>query len=307
MNAELAIDVKGLEKSFGDKKVVKDFAIQVPKGMIFGFLGPNGSGKTTTIRMLCGLLTPDAGEGQCLGYDIRTQAQEIKSHVGYMTQRFGLYEDMTVRENLEFVGRMYGVTPLKQRVTEVMENHGLADRAEQMAGTLSGGWKQRLALTACILHEPQLLLLDEPTAGVDPNSRREFWEMIHDLSAKGVTILVSTHYMDEAERCHKIAYIAWGDLLLEGTIDEVVGQSGLVTWAVSGPDLPALQAKLRKEKGVEMAAAFGNELHVTGSNKQALEQAIAPYRDDSRYRWRPSEPSLEDVFIHTLTTLRERQ
>jgi len=307
VNAALAIDVKGLEKSFGTKKVVKDFAIQVPKGMIFGFLGPNGSGKTTTIRMLCGLLTPDAGEGQCLGYNIRTQAQEIKSNVGYMTQRFGLYEDLTVRENLEFVGRMYDVTPLKQRVTEIMETHGLADRAEQKAGTLSGGWKQRLALTACILHEPQLLLLDEPTAGVDPNSRREFWEMIHDLSAKGVTILVSTHYMDEAERCHRIAYIAWGDLLLEGTIDEVVGQSGLVTWAVAGPDLPALQAELRKQKGVEMAAAFGNELHVTGSNKQALEQAIAPYRTDARYRWHQSEPSLEDVFIHTLTTLKERQ
>ncbi len=306
-DAPLAIDVKGLAKSFGTKKVVDDFAIQVPKGMIFGFLGPNGSGKTTTIRMLCGLLTPDAGEGQCLGYDIRTQAQQIKRHVGYMTQRFGLYEDMTVRENLEFIGRMYDVTPLKPRVQDVMDRFGLAERADQMAGTLSGGWKQRLALVACVLHEPQLLLLDEPTAGVDPNSRREFWEMIHDLSAQGVTILVSTHYMDEAERCHRIAYIAWGHLLLEGTIDEVVGQSGLVTWSVSGPDLPALQTKLRKETGVQMAAAFGNELHVTGSDKQALEQAITPHRNDQRYRWRPAEPSLEDVFIYTLATLKDRK
>jgi len=301
MSAAPAIRVSGLAKSFGGKRVVDDFAIEVPRGAIFGFLGPNGSGKTTTIRMLCGLLTPDAGEGECLGFDIRRQAAEIKRRVGYMTQRFGLYEDMTVRENLEFIGRMYDVRPLAQRTAEIIREFAFTDRADQLAGELSGGWKQRLALAACVLHRPELLLLDEPTAGVDPNARREFWEMIHGLAAQGVTILVSTHYMDEAERCHRIAYLAWGRLLLEGTADEVVARSGLTAWAVSGPSLPSLQAELKAKPGVEMAAAFGTLLHVTGTDAVALEGAIAPYRDDPRYAWSKVAPSLEDVFIHTLT------
>jgi ABC-2 type transport system ATP-binding protein len=303
MNTEAAISVRGLAKSFNGKKVVDDFALEVPRGEIFGFLGPNGSGKTTTIRMLCGLLTPDAGEGQCLGFDIRTQPREIKRRVGYMTQRFGLYEDMTVRENLEFIGRMYGYDDVARRTDDILKRFGLADRAGQLAGTLSGGWKQRLALAACVLHEPQLLLLDEPTAGVDPNARREFWELIQELADSGVTVLVSTHYMDEAERCQRIAYLAWGKLLLEGTVDEVVKGSGLVTWAVSGPDLAALRGKLRDKPGVDMVASFGNLLHVTGTDRAALEAAIQPYRDDQRYAWKPAEPSLEDVFIHTLARL----
>lgn len=301
MNSEIpAIRVKGLAKAFGPKTVVDNFDIEVPRGAIFGFLGPNGSGKTTTIRMLCGLLTPDAGEGECLGFDIRTQATEIKRRVGYMTQRFGLYEDLTVRENLEFIGRMYDVRPLKERTQQVILETGFSDRADQLAGELSGGWKQRLALAACTLHRPELLLLDEPTAGVDPNARREFWEMIHELSGRGVTVLVSTHYMDEAERCHRIAYIAWGKLLLQGTVTEVVDRSGLSTWAVSGEDLGALQSQIRNAPGVEMVAAFGNTLHVTGTDPAALDSTVAPFRREARYNWERIRPSLEDVFIHTL-------
>ena len=298
--AEPAIRVTGLAKRFGTKTAVDDFAIEVPRGIIMGFLGPNGSGKTTTIRMLCGLLTPDAGEGACLGFDIRRRAAEIKKRVGYMTQRFGLYEDLTVRQNLEFIGRMYDVQPLKERTAAIIAKFDFAERRDQLAGALSGGWKQRLALAACVLHRPELLLLDEPTAGVDPNARREFWEMIHELAAAGVTVLVSTHYMDEAERCHRIAYLAWGKLLLEGTVADVVAGSGLTTWTVSGPDLAALQATLRERPGIEMVAAFGTALHVTGSDAAQVEAGIAPFRDDPRYAWEPAEPSLEDVFIHTL-------
>jgi ABC-2 type transport system ATP-binding protein len=300
--AEPAIRVSGLAKSFGDKVIIRDFAIEVPRGAIFGFLGPNGSGKTTTIRMLCGLLTPDAGEGTCLGFDIRREAGEIKRRVGYMTQRFGLYEDLSVRQNLEFIGRMYDVRPLTKRTDEAVERFGFGQRQDQLAGSLSGGWKQRLALAACVLHEPQLLLLDEPTAGVDPNARREFWDMIHALAAEGVTVLVSTHYMDEAERCHRIAYLAVGKLLLEGSVDEVVARSGLTTWSVSGPDLAALQERLKRLPGIDMAAAFGTVLHVTGTDAAAIDSSIAPLRDDTRYEWERIEPSLEDVFIHTLAS-----
>lgn len=298
--ATQAISVRRLAKSFNGKKVVDDFALDVARGTIFGFLGPNGSGKTTTIRMLCGLLTPDGGEGTCLGFDIRREAREIKRRVGYMTQRFGLYEDLTVRENLEFIGRMYEIHPVEKTAQDIAVKFGLAQRQDQLAGTLSGGWKQRLALAACVLHRPELLLLDEPTAGVDPNARREFWELIQELAAGGVTVLVSTHYMDEAERCERIAYLAWGKLLLQGSVREVVDGSGLTTWEVSGPDLATLRGRLKEQPGVEMVAAFGTALHVTGTDPAALETAIAPYRDDERYTWAPARPSLEDVFIHTL-------
>jgi ABC-2 type transport system ATP-binding protein len=253
--------------------------------------------------MLCGLLTPDAGEGGCLGFDIHREAREIKRRVGYMTQRFSLYEDMTVRENLEFVGRMYEVRPLKERAQEMIERFEFAQRHNQLAGGLSGGWKQRLALAACMLHRPELLLLDEPTAGVDPSARREFWEMIHELAADGVTVLVSTHYMDEAERCHRIAYLAWGKLLLQGSVSGVIEQSGLTSWAVSGRDLDSLHAHLKGRPGIEMVAAFGTVLHVTGADARMIEASIAPFRADPRWRWAPVKPSLEDVFIHTLARL----
>lgn len=297
MSEPLVIDVRGLSKRFGNKTVVDQVDLAVPRGRIMGFLGPNGSGKTTTIRMICGLLKPDAGSGTCLGYDIRTQAAEIKRHVGYMTQRFSLYEDLSIRENLDFVARVYGLTDRQRIIDEALERLGLTARAAQLAGTLSGGWKQRLALAACLLHDPQLLLLDEPTAGVDPQARREFWDHIHALAAEGITVLVSTHYMDEAERCHTLAYIAYGKLLAEGTAEDIVRDTGLHTWSVSGTDLTSLAATLRKQPGIDMVIAFGAALHVSGSNQDALERAIAPYRDAPGTRWSESEPGLEDAFI----------
>src|SRR5881397_2140685 len=244
-----AIDVRGLTKRFDGHTVVDDFAIRVERGQIFGFLGPNGSGKTTTIRMLCGLLTPDAGEGTCLGYDIRRDADKIKRQVGYMTQRFSLYQDLSVRENLEFVARLYGLPDARSAAREMIGRIGLKGREDQLAGELSGGWKQRLALGACTLPNPQLLLLDEPTAGVDPKARREFWDEIHKLAGQGLTVLVSTHYMDEAERCHEIAYIAYGELLAQGTVQQVVAQSHLATYTVTGHDLQPLQSALGGKPG----------------------------------------------------------
>ncbi len=298
--SDLAIDVKGLTKSFDGRVVVRDLSMQVKRGSIYGFLGPNGSGKTTTIRLLCGLLTPDSGEGTCLGYDIRTQASEIKNHVGYMTQRFSLYQDLSVRENLEFVARIYGLDGPVQSARGMIERLGLQGREEQLAAQLSGGWKQRLALGACTLPSPQLLLLDEPTAGVDPKARREFWNEIHALANDGLTVLVSTHYMDEAERCHEIAYIAYGELLTHGTVEQVVDQSRLVTYNVSGEDLHTLLHQLDGKSGVDMVAPFGASLHVSGRDEKKLEAAIKPYRGDRRFVWTRSEPSLEDVFIELM-------
>jgi ABC-2 type transport system ATP-binding protein len=298
MNApDWVIDVQGLSKSFAGKRVVDNFAIQVRRGQIYGFLGPNGSGKTTTIRMLCGLLTPDAGHGACLGYDILREAAAIKRRVGYMTQRFSLYEDLSIRENLDFIARMYDLPQRKIAVDASLERLGLAERQRQLAGNLSGGWKQRLALAACLLHEPDLLLLDEPTAGVDPKARRDFWEEIHALAAQGITVLVSTHYMDEAERCHELAYIAYGRLLSRGTPQQLVADSGLTTWSVEGAGLAALAGTLKALPGVEMAVPFGNSLHVSGTHAGQLEQSIAPYRNHAGLRWSLSAPSLEDVFI----------
>jgi ABC-2 type transport system ATP-binding protein len=274
--------------------------MQLRAGLIHGFLGPNGSGKTTTIRMLCGLLTPDSGRGTCLGFDIRTQAAEIKRHVGYMTQKFSLYADLSIRENLEFVARVHNMPEPRNAAAAAIDRLGLRNRASQLAGELSGGWKQRLALAACLLHMPRLLLLDEPTAGVDPKARREFWDQIHELAAQGMTVLVSTHYMDEAERCHQVGYLAGGRLLIHGGVDEVIEQSGLTTFEVSGPALEALAADLRDRPGVEMTAAFGASLHVSGTDPALLERSIEPFRADPQFRWARTRPSLEDVFIHTL-------
>jgi ABC-2 type transport system ATP-binding protein len=298
--SDIAIDVKGLTKSFDGRVVVRDLSMQVKRGSIYGFLGPNGSGKTTTIRMLCGLLTPDSGEGTCLGYDIRTEAEQIKNHVGYMTQRFSLYQDLSVRENLEFVARIYGIGEPVRSARQMIERLGLQGREEQLAAQLSGGWKQRLALGACTLPGPQLLLLDEPTAGVDPKARREFWNEIHSLASEGLTVLVSTHYMDEAERCHEIAYIAYGELLTHGTVEQVVEQSKLITYDVDGEDLQTLLQALEGKPGVDMVAPFGASLHVSGRDEAKLEAAIKTYRDDLKYRWSRSEPSLEDVFIELM-------
>jgi ABC-2 type transport system ATP-binding protein len=272
----------------------------VPRGAIFGFLGPNGSGKTTTIRMLCGLLTPDAGEGTCLGFDLRRDAGEIKRRVGYMTQRFSLYEDLSIRENLEFVARVYRVARPRARVGAALEELGLGARQRQLAGALSGGWKQRLALAACMLHEPELLLLDEPTAGVDPSARRDFWDHIHALAAQGLTVLVSTHYMDEAERCHEIGYIASGRLLAQGTVPEVIARAGLATWIVDGADLIAYRRTIEREPGVDQVVAFGTALHVSGADRALLAETAARRGADRGVAWREARPSLEDVFIQTM-------
>jgi ABC-2 type transport system ATP-binding protein len=299
---DLAIDVAGLNKTFGAKHVVKDFALQVKRGEIYGFLGPNGSGKTTSIRMLCGLLKPDSGHGTCLGYDVVKQTAAIKREVGYMTQRFSLWEDLTIRENLEFVARMYGMQDRKAAVAAMLDELGLEPRQHQLAGTLSGGWKQRLALASCMLHHPKLLLLDEPTAGVDPQARRDFWQQIHALAAQGISVLVSTHYMDEAERCHRLAYIAYGKLLATGTPDEVLHRVRLSTWAVSSPSikLSVLADNLKGLRGVSHVTAFGDTLHVTGEDEAALAQAIAPFLDDQDLEWKKAQASLEDVFIHLM-------
>jgi ABC-2 type transport system ATP-binding protein len=297
-NAALAIDVKGLTKRFGRKIAVDHIDVAVPQGQVWGFLGPNGSGKTTTIRMLCGLLRVDEGNGTCLGLNIRTQAEAIKRQIGYMTQRFSFWEDLSIRENLEFVARMYSLPDKRAKVDQTLERLGLAARQRQLAGELSGGWKQRLALAACTLHDPKLLLLDEPTAGVDPKARRDFWEQIHALSEAGLTVLVSTHYMDEAERCDRIVYILNGKLVARGSVAEVIKQSGLMTFVLDGANVRHLLSELQGKPGVDYAGFFGSVLHVSGQDRQALEQSIAPYRGRADVTVTETPPNLEDVFIH---------
>ena len=303
--SDVVIDVHGINKHFGENHVVKDLALTVQRGEIFGFLGPNGSGKTTSIRMLCGLLTPDSGEGTCLGYDIVRETKQIKRHVGYMTQRFSFWEDLTIRENLRFIARMYGMTDGHEKVEQALAHLGLAQRGNKLAGTLSGGWKQRLALAACLLHDPQLLLLDEPTAGVDPKARRDFWEELHALAARGMTVLVSTHYMDEAERCMKLGYILNGRLLVQGTAQEVIASQSLTTWAVTGDDLPALAARLHELSSVEQVAAFGTVLHVTGTDREQMQRELGPLMQEPGRKWTEVEPGLEDVFIHLMRSAGE--
>ncbi len=299
------IDVTGLTKSFGERRVVDNFDIKVPRGAIYGFLGPNGSGKTTTIRMLCGLLTPDAGEGTCLGFDVRKEAGRIKEQVGYMTQKFSLYEDLSIRENLDFVGRMYRIDNRRQRVDQALADLGLADRQKQLAGSLSGGWKQRLALAACLIHNPLLLLLDEPTAGVDPKARRDFWDEIRRLSARGVTVLVSTHYMDEAVQCDFITYIAYGKKLIDGPSAKIPELVGLETWRVEGPDLPALEARLKAEPGVVQVARFGTVLHVSGTDRETLGATVKRLETEGTHRWSLQVAGLEEAFIYLMAGARD--
>lgn len=292
----LVIDVQGLTKSFGRKTVVNNLDMQVARGEICGFLGPNGSGKTTFIRILCGLLRPDSGIGMCLGYDIRKESERIKPLVGYMSQRFSLYEDLTVRENLDFIARIYRIRDRRRSVDACIERIGIGSFVNHLAGNLSGGWKQRLALGACILHEPKLLLLDEPTAGIDPGARRDFWDRVHELASEGLTALISTHYMDEAERCQRLAYIAYGNLLASGKVEEVIQNCGLTTWSVSGSEINELARALRPLAGVDQVVAFGNVLHVSTKDMVVFKKSVAPYWTDS-YQWTKIETSLEEVFI----------
>lgn len=297
----LAIDVKDLHKRFQTIQAVNGVSLQVQQGEIFGFLGPNGGGKTTTIRMICGLLTPDQGSGTCLGYDIIKQASEIKALTGYMTQKFSLYEELSVYENFEFIARMYDIPNREARIQEALNFFGLPlTQKNQLAGTLSGGWKQRLSLAACVLHQPKLLLLDEPTAGVDPKARREFWDEIHRLSLQGITTLVSTHYMDEAARCHRLAYISAGKILIRGTIEEIIEESKLQTWQVQGPELDALADKLREESVIEQVTNFGNSLHVSSTIQESLEGALGKFNHPP-YTWIQVTPTLEDIFIKYTT------
>ena len=295
-----AIDVKGLVKIYGTRTVVDHVDLTLAPGRVCGFLGPNGSGKTTTLRLICGLLTPDGGSGTCLGHDIITERAAIKRQAGYMTQRFGLYEDLTIRENLEFVARLYRLDHIGRRVDGSLDRLGLATRQHQLTGALSGGWKQRLALAACVLHEPKLLLLDEPTAGVDPKARRAFWDEIHSLAGQGITVLVSTHYMDEAERCHEIAYIAYGKLIARGTATEIIEGSGLKARVATGPGADKLAPKLRDEEGISAAAAFGTTLHVCSLDEAALDRIVDKYGQIPGIAWETADPTLEDVFIHLM-------
>jgi len=300
-----AITVRNLTKRFGDRTAVDHVTLDVRRGEIAGFLGPNGSGKTTTIRMLCGLLTPDGGEGEVLGHDIRTAARAIKREVGYMTQRFSFYEDLTIAENLNFVAGLYGLTPARTAVADTLADLGLTARRDQLAGSLSGGWKQRLALAACIMHRPRLLMLDEPTAGVDPKARRDFWDEIHRLAAEGLTVLVSTHYMDEAERCHRINYISYGRLVARGTVAEVVAGAGLTTMVLEGPNLAEAARRLRGADGVEQIAPFGATLHVVGRDGAALRRSAARVAGETGATSRDSETNLEDVFIRLMGEARD--
>ncbi|MCL5261434.1 MAG: ABC transporter ATP-binding protein [Gammaproteobacteria bacterium] len=295
-NSQFAINVSGLSKSFNGKPAVIEAALQVRVGEIFGFLGPNGGGKTTTIRMLCGLLTPDAGSGNCLGFDIIKQSENIKLQIGYMTQAFSLYEELTIFENLDFMAHLYAVPNRHEVVNKAIAELGLTARANQLAGTLSGGWKQRLSLTAALLHNPKLLLLDEPTAGVDPKARREFWDHIHYLSTQGITTLVSTHYMDEAERCHRLGYIFQGRILVQGTKEDIIKHANLTTWELRGDDVANLVPEIKKLPGVEQVAAFGNALHVSGRNSKLLCDSMLTCKGGN-YQCLQISPSLEDVFI----------
>jgi ABC-2 type transport system ATP-binding protein len=291
------IEVHNLVKRYGSKTVVDKVSMTVPKGEISGFLGPNGSGKTTTIRVMCGLLKPEEGDGQVLGYDIRTEALKIKREIGYMTQRFSFYEDLSIEENLVFVARLYQLKPVRQYVRQTLDTLGLTSRRDQLAGQLSGGWKQRLALAACIMHKPKLLLLDEPTAGVDPKARREFWDEIHRLAADGMTVLVSTHYMDEAERCHRIHYISHGRLIASGTVNEVVENAGLTTFVLEGKNVNQAADALSGMPGVDQVAPFGMSLHVVGVDRDLLKKAVTGVAAKYDVEMREGETSLEDVFI----------
>ncbi|MGQ3887874.1 ABC transporter ATP-binding protein [Legionella sp. CNM-1927-20] len=301
MTKDIVIDVHDLRKSFDNRVVVNGVDLHVKKGEVFGFLGPNGSGKTTTIRMLCGLLTPDAGRGSCLGYDIIKESKEIKQHVGYMTQKFSLYTDLSIEENLHFVARVYGMNNRKKRVEQAIEELGLSSRRQQLTGSLSGGWKQRVALAACLLHTPELLLLDEPTAGVDPIARREFWDKIHMLSEQGITTLVSTHYMDEAERCTRLAYLAYGELLITGTVNEVIAATKLLTWEITGQVTTTLLQKTKALQGVVQAALFGNQIHISGYDQQLLEQSLRELAQTQNIQWQQISSTLEDAFISLVT------
>jgi ABC-2 type transport system ATP-binding protein len=300
--SDVIIETRGLSRHFGALVAVRDVSFSVVRGEIFGVLGPNGAGKSTTIRMLCGILDPSGGSGTVVGYDIATQAESIKQRIGYMTQRFSLYEDLSVIENLSFYAGIYGVprTRRRARVEQVLELSGLAARRKQIAGTLSGGWKQRVALASATIHEPPLLFLDEPTAGVDPVSRREFWEQIHRLSSEGTTVLLTTHYMDEAERCHRLAFIFRGQVLDIGTPEQIIERRTLSALELS-TDRPREAAELlRKQPEVDEVAHYGHVLRLTtrgGVDPAAFTLGLLKQHGIDVQSAAPSRVSVEDAFV----------
>ncbi len=297
--SEVIVETRNLSRRFGELVAVRDVSLEVRRGEIFGVLGPNGAGKSTTIRMLCGILDPSGGSGKVVGFDVKTEAERIKERIGYMTQRFSLYEDLTVFENLRFYAGLYGVPAARrpQRIRAVLDATGLSPRRDQIAGTLSGGWKQRVALACATIHEPPLLFLDEPTAGVDPVSRREFWEQIHRLAAQGTTVLVTTHYMDEAERCHRLAFIFRGSVLDVGKPDEIVARRGLRVAELSVEDAPAAAEKLRALREVDEVAHYGHTMRLAtlgGTDPEELaRRVLGPALQSSR----PSRVTVEDAFV----------
>lgn len=291
------IDVNNLCKKIDGHEIVVDVNLQVKAGEIYGFLGPNGSGKTTTIRMLCGLLTPDSGTGSCLGYDLLTQTKIIRRYVGYIPQFFGLYKQLTVYENLMFMAELHGIIDRKLAVQKMIHELSLTAKQNQLAGGLSGGWKQRLALACALIHQPFLLLLDEPTASIDAQSRMEFWNIMHDLSAEGVTILLSSHNMDEIERCHRISYISNGHQLINGKIKEIIEHVNLLTWNVRGKNISLLAKQLEATPGIDQVIILMDSLHVSSQNHETLNQAIKLFQLNPNYTWEIITPSLDDIFI----------
>jgi ABC-2 type transport system ATP-binding protein len=296
------IETDHLSRRFGDRVAVADVSLEVRRGEIFGVLGPNGAGKSTTIRMLCGILDPSSGSGRVVGFDLATEAEKIKERIGYMTQRFSLYEDLTVVENITFFAGIYGVPRARRRarIDQVIEQLGIGDRRTQISGTLSGGWKQRVALASATIHEPPLLFLDEPTAGVDPVSRRAFWDQIHTIASAGTTVLLTTHYMDEAERCHRLAFIFRGRLLDTGTPDEVVGRRGLRVGELEAQRSVEAAAALRAHPDVDEVAHYGHLLRVAtrgGADPEAVARAAFAPLGIPVERYRPSRVTVEDAFV----------
>ncbi|WP_366509454.1 ABC transporter ATP-binding protein [uncultured Pluralibacter sp.] len=295
---DYAIALERVSKSFGKRQVVRDLSLNVRRGKITGFLGPNGSGKTTSMRIMGGLLKPDSGGGSCFGYNIRSQRGRIKPLVGFMTQKFSLWEPLTVRENLLFLARLHAIADPQRRVSQLLEAFSLTGFADALAAHLSGGWQQRVSLAACMLHSPQLILLDEPTAGVDPHARREFWRVLHALAQQGITILVSTHFMDEAERCHELAWIAGGSLLASGTADTIIAAQGLATWAIRGPALSDIEYRLSLSQSVEQTSIYSNTLYITCPQSSPVESLLGGL--PRSYRIEKAATSLEDAFAHLM-------
>ncbi len=297
--SELVIRTQKLTKKFGDFTAVNNISLAVEKASIYGFLGPNGCGKSTTIRMLCGLLTPNGGEAEVLGLDVKKHAESLRRKIGYMTQKFSLYGDLSVEENLKFLGRIYQLDKftLKERIAELLDTYALEDMRHRYADTMSGGQKQRLALAAATLHKPQLLFLDEPTSAVDPENRRDFWEKLFDLCDTGTSILVSTHYMDEAERCHKLAILESGELRGEGSPKKLMDEMGAQVIEVSGPHLRQIKHDLLKLEKVRSAAQQGIRLRVLvdDSVKDALSYLASALPNEIHLN--SANPSLEDVFV----------